>query len=319
MATRDASQKAINAVAPRLPALLGGSADLAPSTRTLIAGSSDESASDSRGRNFHFGVREHAMVAILNGMALHGGLLPYGATFLTFSDYARGALRLAALQQTHIILVFTHDSIGMGEDGPTHQPVEQLVSLRAIPGFTVIRPADANEACAAWRLAVERPGPTALVFTRQKVPILDPISYPIAPGTRRGGYVLSESPAGKPAVILIATGSEVALALEAQKRLQQRNVPARVVSLPSWKVFDEQPREYRDSVLPTGVLKVSVEAGITLGWSRYVGSNGRSIGVDRFGASAPGPVVEQELGITVEHVVESVGRLLGGASRPEAQ
>ena len=314
MATRDASQKVINAVAPKVPALLGGSADLAPSTRTLIAGSSDESATDSRGRNFHFGVREHAMVAVLNGMALHGGLLPYGATFLTFSDYARGAIRLAALQQTHIILVFTHDSIGMGEDGPTHQPVEQLANLRAIPGFTVIRPADANEVTSAWRLALERSGPTALVFTRQKIPVLDPVAYPIAPGTRRGGYVLSEAPAGKPAVVLVATGSEVALALEAQQRLQQRSVPARVVSLPSWKVFDEQPADYRNAVLPPGTPKVSIEAGVTFGWSRYIGSEGKSVGVDRFGASAPGPVVQQELGLTVEHVIDTVGRLLKGAA-----
>lgn len=314
MATRDASQKVINAVAPKVPALLGGSADLAPSTRTLIAGSSDESASDSRGRNFHFGVREHAMVAVLNGMALHGGLLPYGATFLTFSDYARGAIRLAALQQTHIILVFTHDSIGMGEDGPTHQPVEQLANLRAIPGFTVIRPADANEVTSAWRLALERSGPTALVFTRQKIPVLDPVAYPIAPGARRGGYVLSEAPAGKPAVVLVATGSEVALALEAQQRLQQRSVPARVVSLPSWKVFDEQPADYRNAVLPPGTPKVSIEAGVTFGWSRYIGSEGKSVGVDRFGASAPGPVVQQELGLTVEHVIDTVGRLLKGAA-----
>lgn len=314
MATRDASQKVINAVAPKVPALLGGSADLAPSTRTLIAGSSDESATDSRGRNFHFGVREHAMVAVLNGMALHGGLLPYGATFLTFSDYARGAIRLAALQQTHIILVFTHDSIGMGEDGPTHQPVEQLANLRAIPGYTVIRPADANEVTSAWRLALERSGPTALVFTRQKIPVLDPVAYPIAPGARRGGYVLSEAASGKPAVVLIATGSEVTLALEAQRRLQQRSVPARVVSLPSWKVFDEQPADYRNAVLPPGTPKVSIEAGVTFGWSRYIGSEGKSVGVDRFGASAPGPVVQQELGLTVEHVIETVGRLLKGAS-----
>lgn len=255
------------------------------------------------------------MVAVLNGMALHGGLLPYGATFLTFSDYARGAIRLAALQQTHIILVFTHDSIGMGEDGPTHQPVEQLANLRAIPGFTVIRPADANEVTSAWRLALERSGPTALVFTRQKIPVLDPVVYPIAPGARRGGYVLSEAPAGKPAVVLVATGSEVALALEAQQRLQQRSVPARVVSLPSWKVFDEQPADYRNAVLPPGTPKVSIEAGVTFGWSRYIGSEGKSVGVDRFGASAPGPVVQQELGLTVEHVIDTVGRLLKGAAQ----
>jgi transketolase len=312
MATRDASQKVINALAPRLPALVGGAADLSPSTKTVIAGSSDESATDGRGRNFHFGVREHAMTAVVNGMALHGGLLPYGATFLTFSDYARGALRLAALQQTHAVFVFTHDSIGMGEDGPTHQPVEQLVSLRAIPGFTVIRPADANEAVAAWRAAIVRPGPTALVFTRQKLPVLDPSTYPITTGVPRGGYILSEAPSGSPHVVLLATGSEVALVLEAQRQLTQRGVPARVVSLPSWTMFDEQPASYRDSVLLPGLPKVSVEAGATLGWIRYVGPGGECIGVDRFGASAPGPVVQRELGLTVEHVLDCVQRVMGG-------
>ena len=315
MATRDASQKMLNALAPKLPALLGGAADLSPSTKTLIPGSSDESATDGGGRNFHFGVREHAMVAVINGMALHGGLLPYGATFLTFSDYARGAIRLAALQQTHILLVFTHDSIGMGEDGPTHQPVEHLVSLRTIPGFTVVRPADANETVAAWRVAVQRGGPTALVFTRQKVPVFDPAAYPIAAGTPRGGYVLSEASSGRPNVVLIGTGSEVALALEAQKQLKDRNVQARVVSLPSWEIFDEQSDGYRDSVLPPGLPKVSVEAGVTLGWDRYVGSGGESVGVNRFGASAPGPVVQKELGISVEHVLECVGRVLGATAR----
>lgn len=315
MATRDASQKVINAISPRLVALLGGAADLSPSTKTLIPGSTDESATDGNGRNFHFGVREHAMVAVINGMALYGGTLPYGATFLNFSDYARGALRLAALQQTHIILVFTHDSIGLGEDGPTHQPVEQLLGLRSIPGFTVIRPADANETTVAWRLAVERSGPTALVFTRQKLPILDPSAYPIARGALRGGYVLSEATSGTPEVVLIATGSEVSLAIEAQKKLKESNVRARVVSLPSWEVFDEQPVEYRESVLPSGIAKVSVEAGVTLGWSRYVGSDGASIGVDRFGASAPGPVVMRELGLTVDHVVENVARVMKGGTR----
>jgi transketolase len=310
IATRDASQKVINALSPKLSALLGGAADLSPSTKTLIPGSSDESASDGSGRNFHFGVREHAMVAIVNGMALHGGLLPYGATFLTFSDYARGAIRLAALQQTHIVLIFTHDSIGMGEDGPTHQPIEHLVSLRAIPGFTVWRPGDANETSAAWRMAIQRSGPTALVFTRQKIPVLDPGMYPIAAGTPRGGYILSEAAGGTPDVVLIATGSEVALVLEAQKQLQARKVRARVVSLPSWEVFDEQPSNYRDSVLPPSLPKVSIEAGVTLGWSRYVGSRGESVGVNRFGASAPGPVVQKELGITVEHVLQCVARVL---------
>jgi len=238
MATRDASQKFLEAVGPMLPTLLGGAADLSPSTKTLLPGAPDYSATDGAGRNFHFGVREHAMVAILNGIALHGGLIPYGGTFLTFSDYARGGLRLAALQETHTIFVFTHDSIGMGEDGPTHQPVEHLVALRAIPHLTVIRPADANETVAAWRLALKRTGPTALVFSRQKLPVLDPEAHPIAAGVPRGGYVLAEARGGTPQVILIATGSEVALVLDAQQQLQKIGIAARVVSLPSWELFD---------------------------------------------------------------------------------
>lgn len=315
MATRDASQKTLDALATRLPALVGGAADLSPSTKTILPGSPDFSARDGAGRNFHFGVREHAMVGALNGMALHGGLIPYGGTFLVFSDYARGALRLAALQQTHAIFVFTHDSVGMGEDGPTHQPIEQLISLRAIPHLLVFRPADANETTAVWRVAVERRGPSALVFTRQKIPILDPARYPIAEGVPRGGYVLSEAPGGSPDVALLATGSEVWLALEAQRLLAERNTKARVVSLPCWRLFDEQPAPYRDSVLPRGIPRVSVEAGVTLGWARYVGPSGESIGIDRFGASAPGPVVQRELGLTAEHVVESAQRVLGGRPR----
>ncbi len=310
IATREASQKVLIALAPRLPGLVGGAADLSPSTNTVLPGSPDYSATDPLGRNLHFGVREHAMVAALNGMALHGGLIPYGATFLVFSDYCRGALRLAALQRTHAIFVFTHDSIGMGEDGPTHQPIEQLVGLRAIPEFTVIRPADANETVGAWRLALERRGPTALVFSRQKLPVLDAGRFPIAAGVVRGGYVLSEPVSGPPQVVLVATGSEVSLVLDAQARLAERGVRARVVSLPCWNLFDEQSQAYRDSVLPPGMPAVSIEAGSTLGWSRYVGSYGESIGLQRFGASAPGPVVQKELGFTVEHVVEAVDRVL---------
>jgi transketolase len=309
MATRDASQKVLNALAPVVPALLGGAADLSPSTKTLLPGSPDYSATEGAGRNFHFGVREHAMVAIVNGLALHGGVVPYGATFLVFSDYARGALRLAALQQTHAVFVFTHDSIGMGEDGPTHQPVEHLAALRAIPGFNVFRPADANETVAAWRASLERAGPTALILTRQKLPVLDPSAYPIAQGVPRGGYILKEAPSGSPDVVLLATGSEVVLVLEAQARLALRGTQARVVSLPSWRLFQEQERSYRDSVLLPGIPKVSVEAGVTQGWDRFVGSEGESLGIDRFGASAPGPVVQQELGFTVEHVLECVERV----------
>jgi transketolase len=316
VATRDASQSVLNAIGPRLPALVGGSADLSPSTKTVLAGSGDFSASEAGGRNLHFGVREHAMAAAMNGIALHGGLLPYGGTFLTFSDYARGALRLAALQRTHVVFVFTHDSIAMGEDGPTHQPIEQLASLRAIPDFTVIRPADANETAAAWRVAATRPGPTALVLTRQKVPTLDPTTHPIAEGVPRGGYILADDPAGPPAAVLLATGSEVSLALDARERLAARGIRTRVVSLPSWELFDEQPRAYRDAVLLPGTPKVSVEAGATLGWHRYVGENGECIGIDRFGASAPGPVVQRELGLTVDHVVGAVERLVRARAPP---
>jgi transketolase len=315
VATRDASQKAIDAFAARLPALLGGAADLSPSTKTVIAGAPDFSEPDGAGRNFHFGVREHGMVGVLNGMALHGGLIPYGATFLTFSDYARGGIRLAALQNTHVVLVFTHDSIGMGEDGPTHQPIEQVVSLRAIPHLTLFRPADANETIVAWRLAIAHAGPTALVLTRQKIPVLDPARFPISEGVPHGGYVLSESSGGPPQVVLIGTGSEVSLTLDAQTTLAARGIRARVVSLPCWSLFDAQSDAYRGSVIPEGIPAVSIEAGSTLGWSRYVGRDGVSIGVDRFGASAPGPIVLRELGITSERLVETAQRLVTAASR----
>ncbi len=314
VATRDASQKVLAALGPKLAGLVGGAADLSPSTKTLLPGFPDFSATEATGRNFHFGVREHAMVTLLNGMALHGGLIPYGGTFLTFSDYARGAIRLAALQQAHIVLVFTHDSIGMGEDGPTHQPVEHLVALRAIPGLTLLRPADANESVAAWRIAIERNGPTALVFTRQKIPVLDAEHLPVAAGVPHGGYVLSEPSGGAAEVVLVATGSEVSLALAAQGKLGDRGVRARVVSLPSWELFDAQPLAYRSSVLPPGVPVVSIEAGSTLGWSRYAGARGASVGVDRFGASAPGPVLLERFGFTPEHVAEVALRLLGRTS-----
>jgi len=313
VATRDASEKMLATLAPRLPSLAGGAADLSPSTKTVMPNVPDFSPDDGGGRNFHFGVREHAMVGVLNGMALHGGLIPYGGTFLTFSDYARGSIRIAALQQSHIILVFTHDSIGLGEDGPTHQPIEQIPALRAIPHLTLFRPADANETIAAWRLAIAHPGPTALVLTRQKIPVLDPDTYPIADGVPRGGYVLADAPGGASEAILIGTGSEVSVALEAQRALQARGVRARVVSLPCWQLFDAQPESYRRSVLPSGIPKVSIEAAATFGWSRYVGADGASIGVDRFGGSAPGPVVMRELGITSDHVVQETLRLLGKA------
>jgi len=320
MRTRRASHRVINALAPRMPALVGGAADLAPSTYTLMEGLGDFESPDltddeqgsagggwSRaGRNLHFGVREHAMGAVLNGMAAHGGLIPYGATFLIFSDYMKPAIRLAALMKLHVVYVFTHDSIGLGEDGPTHQPVEQLAGLRAIPGLLVIRPADANETVVAWRVAIEMPDrPVALILTRQDVPILDRSQVAGAEGLRQGAYVLADAPEGKSDLILIATGSEVGLALEARQKLQAEGIQARVVSMPSWELFDAQPQAYRDSVLPPSVrARLAMEAGAPLGWHRYVGDCGDVLGVETFGASAPGDIVMREYGFTVEEVVE---------------
>jgi transketolase len=319
IATRDAGSRTMNAIAQRVPALTGGSADLAPSTKTVLEGCGDWSASGPCGRNLHFGVRENAMVGIVNGLALHGGLIPYGATFLIFSDYARPAIRVSALQGTHSILVFTHDSIAVGEDGPSHQPVEQLASMRAVPGLTVLRPADANETVEAWRLAMTRKGPIVLVLTRQKVPVLDPGKFPLRGGVARGAYVLSSTPGKEPQVVLIGTGSEVQLCLAAQGRLEALGVATRVVSMPSWELFDEAPESYRDSVLPPGVPRVAVEAASPLGWERYVGTPSAVLGLRRFGASAPGAEVLERLGFTVERVVElALERLRshGGASRP---
>ncbi|MCI4358312.1 MAG: transketolase [Thermoplasmata archaeon] len=303
MATRDASTQLMQEVARRLPELIGGSADLAPSTRTLLEGDGDFSFGPQWGRNLHYGVREHAMTAIVSGMALHGGILPYGATFLIFSDYARPALRLSALMGIHTITVFTHDSIGLGEDGPTHEPVEQLAGLRAIPGYTVLRPADANEVTEAWRSAVSRKGPVAIVLTRQKVPVLDPTKYPVATGAPRGAYVLAEAAGGAARVILIGTGSEVQLCLAAQALLASRKIPARVVSMPSWELFEEQTDSYRESVVTPGVPKVAVEAASPMGWERYVGTEGAVVGLRRFGASGPGAAVLASLGFTPENVV----------------
>jgi transketolase len=320
MRTRRASRRVINAIAPRLPALIGGAADLAPSTYTLMKGLGDfqspEASGDEQGsagggwsyagRNLHFGVREHAMGAILNGLAAHGGLIPFGGTFLIFSDYMRPTIRLAALMKKHVIYVFTHDSIGLGEDGPTHQPVEQLASLRAIPNLLVIRPADANEATYAWRVAVEAEGqPVAMVFTRQDIPILDRTKVAPAEGLRRGAYVLSEAPGeGDPDLILMATGSEVSLILEAQQALLDERIRARVVSMPCWELFEAQPKQYRDSVLPPKVrARLAVEAAAPLGWHKWVGDEGDVIGVEQFGASAPGAVVMREYGFTVDNVV----------------
>jgi transketolase len=329
MKTRVASGKVMNAIAPRTPELMGGSADLNPSTHTALEDMGDfeapqEAVGDMQGsvgggwsyagRNMHFGVREHTMGSILNGMAVHGGVLPFGATFLVFSDYMRPAIRLAALMKLHVIYVFTHDSIGVGEDGPTHQPIEQLASLRTIPNLTVIRPCDANEAAVAWQVAIEtRNRPVALVFTRQNVPTLDRSQVASADGLRQGAYTLVDAPDGKPEMILIGTGSEVSLILEARQKLQEQGIPTRAVSMPSWDLFKAQSQAYRDLVLPPSVhARLAVEAGVDQGWSRYVGDDGDVIGVDRFGASAPGPLVMLEYGFSVENVVERARTLRNG-------
>jgi transketolase len=311
MATRVASGRALNAAVKGLPTLVGGSADLAPSTETYLRGYGDLGFHEWCGHNMHLGVREHAMGAIVNGMALHGGVIPYGGTFLIFSDYMRPAIRLAALMKTHVIFIFTHDSIGLGEDGPTHQPIEHLASLRAIPGLTVLRPADANETVACWRLALERKGPVALVLTRQNLPIIGDVGR-VRAGVPRGAYVLAGGDSGQPDILLLATGSEVWVALSARELLAQRGLSARVVSMPSWELFEEQPQAYRDEVLPPTVrARVAVEAAATFGWHKYVGDHGDIVGLDRFGASAPGKVVYEKLGFTPEHVAERAGALVG--------
>jgi transketolase len=320
MATRVASGKVMNAIASKLPTFIGGSADLDPSTHTALAGEGDfespkETMDDPQGSvgggwrysgsNLHFGIREHAMGAILNGMAAHGGTIPFGSTFLIFSDYLRPPMRLAALMGLHVIYVFTHDSIALGEDGPTHEPVEQLLGLRSIPNMLVIRPADANETAAAWRIAIEhQDGPIVLALTRQNLPILDLQKYPQLPlGVRSGGYVLEHATGNmRPDIILIATGSEVQLALAVREILETQGVRARVVSLPCWNLFDAQPVEYREAVLPPEVPMLAIEAGVSLGWRPYVGSGIEVIGVDRFGASAPGEIVMREYGFSVDHV-----------------
>jgi transketolase len=315
MATREASGKVLNAIAPKLHNLIGGSADLAPSTKTLMKGERDFQAGHYEGRNFHFGVREHGMGAILSGMALHGGVIPFGATFLIFSDYMRPPIRLAAMMGLKVLYIFTHDSIGLGEDGPTHQPIEQLAALRAIPNLTVIRPCDANETAEAWRFALEHEkGPVALCLTRQGMPTLDREKFASASGLRRGAYVLSDLDVDKePDVILIGTGSEVHIALEAAKGLQEKGVSVRVVSMPSWELFESQPEDYRDQVLPPSVsARVAIEAGTPQGWHRYVGNRSEVIGIDHFGASGPYEIVYEKFGITADRVVEMAQRLLGG-------
>jgi transketolase len=311
MATRVASGKVLNAIAGGLPELVGGSADLTPSCKTRIDGSGDLAAATPDGRNLRFGIREHAMAAILNGLSLHGGIRPYGSTFLVFADYMRPSIRLAALMGQPVIYVFTHDSIWVGEDGPTHQPVEQLASLRLIPNLVVLRPADANETAAAWRAAVaRRDGPTALVLSRHDLPVLGRTAELAPAGVAAGAYVLEES-AGAPAVVLIATGSELVLAVGAREQLAARGIAARVVSLPSWELFAAQPAVSRDEVLPPRIPRLAIEAGVTAGWCRWVGERGEVIGLDRFGASAPGKVVAAKLGFTVEAVVERALALVG--------
>ena len=307
-ATRGWSGKVLQGVASRLPNLIGGSADLAGSNKTTINGADNLLSSSPGGRNIHYGIREHAMASIMNGMALHGGIRPFGGTFLIFSDYMRPAIRLAALMGQSVIYVFTHDSIGLGEDGPTHQPVEQLAALRAVPNLCDLRPGDAAETEIAWRVAIERTeGPSFLALTRQKVVLLDRRGILAgAEGLRRGGYVLAEAASGTPEVILIASGSELGIILEARERLEAEGTPTRVVSLPSWYLFGRQEKSYRDSVLPPEISKkVSVEAASTFGWTRWVGASGSSLGLDHFGASAPSDILFEKFGFAVEDVVKA--------------
>jgi len=317
IATRVASGEVINALAPVLPMLIGGSADLGVSNNTDIKDSKSFEAGSYDGRILHFGVREHAMGAALTGMSLNGGLIPFGGTFMTFSDYMRPAIRLACLSEVQVIYVFTHDSVGLGEDGPTHQPIEHLAALRTIPHLFVIRPADSPETSEAWRIAIlRRHAPTGLALTRQKVPVIDRQRYASAEGVRRGGYVLAEAEsadgvATPPKLILIATGSEVGLALQAREKLQAEGTATRVVSLPCWELFEEQSQDYRDEVLPPSVTaRLAVEAGVCQGWDRYVGDKGAVICLDRFGASAPGEVALRELGFNVENVLAHARALL---------
>jgi transketolase len=328
VATRKASEIVMQAIAASVPELAGGSADLNPSTLTWLKGMGDfqspalsreglhgmvGGAWDYSGRNIHFGVREHAMGSIAVGMALHGGVIPYTATFFTFADYMRPPMRLAALMGLRTIFVFTHDSIGVGEDGPTHQPVEQLMNLRQVPNMTVLRPADANETLEAWRLALTNTaGPTTLVFSRQNLPVLDRQICAPAAGVRRGGYILWES-SPEPELILIATGSEIAMTLAAGQKLADEGIRVRVVSLPSWEIFDRQPEEYRDFVLPPQTTaRVAVEAGIRLGWEHYVGLTGKIIGMNSFGASAPGPVLYEKFGFTSANIIATAREMLSG-------
>ena len=312
LATREASGKVLNFIGKKIENLIGGSGDLSPSTKTVLEFDTMFSAETPAGRNLQFGVREHGMGAVCNGLALHGGVIPYCATFLVFYDYMRPSVRLAAIQGLNVVYVYTHDSIGLGEDGPTHQPVEHLLGLRSVPHMVTFRPADATETAMSWEMAVARQdGPTALVLTRQKLPILNRSEQGAAALVRRGGYILWQADA-YPKAIIIATGSEVHIALAAGKQLKEKGISARIVSLPSWEVFDAQPEEYRREVLPEKIWRrVTVEAGRSLGWERYAGPRGKIIGLDRFGASAPGTVVMEQLGFTAAHIVEVAEKLAG--------
>ncbi|MDR3575269.1 MAG: transketolase [Anaerolineaceae bacterium] len=313
MASRTSSGKIINALAVKIPELVGGSADLTPSTSTWIQNTEDFQPENRLGRNFHFGVREHGMGAIINGMALHKGVIPFGATFFVFSDYMRPAIRLSAISHIPSIWVFTHDSIGLGEDGPTHQPVEQLASLRAIPNLVVIRPGDANEVREAWKVAISRRnGPTLMAFTRQNIPTLDRSKLGPAIGLTKGAYVLANLGEGKPQIILMASGSELSLVIDAGYRLVQEGVNVRIVSFPSWELFEQQSLAYKNEVLPPDIkVRLAVEAGVTQGWERWVGFDGQTMGINKFGASAPYKTIYEKYGLTVDSVAANARLLLG--------
>ena len=311
IATRASSGTVLNAIAQNVPNLLGGSADLAPSNKTFLKDADVFQGDQYGGRNFHFGVREHGMGSILNGMALHGGVIPYGGTFLVFSDYMRPPIRLAAMMGLQVIYVFTHDSIGVGEDGPTHQPVEHLASLRAIPQLTVLRPCDANETAEAWRFALQNKGPVALALTRQGLPTLDRNEYAASTGLLKGAYILKEGSGGDPDAVLVASGSEVSIALDAAGKIEEKGFSVRVVSMPSWELFDSQPGDYQEKVLPKGLKAcVAVEAGASQGWHQYLGNRAAVIGIDHFGASAPAKTLYEKFGITADRIVQETLKLL---------
>ena len=315
--TRMATGEIINGIADVLPELIGGSADLAPATMTLINESGDYSAVNYSGRNLRYGVREHAMTSITNGIALHGGLLPYAATFLVFSDYMRPGIRLAAMMGLKEIFVFSHDSVGLGEDGPTHQPIEQILGLRSVPNLSVIRPSDSNEVIEAWRMAISNnSGPTCILVTRQNVPVLDRSKFTSAKNLAYGAYILSDCEKNIPDVLLIATGSEVPIAIEAQEELVKQEIHARVIAMPSWDLFENQTKEYQDKVLPPNIkARVSIEAGSTLAWERWVGDDGEMIGIDSFGASAPWQDLFQKFNITSENIVQVAQKVIQKISK----